>query len=177
MQVHIDNYREKGLLIALYLYKKQKKELTPEEVYDMWCNWFKEDFRDDKNQHLKMVNGKLVFRKKTHSKDEGIICERYNRIFDSAFGWIEASVKNKHNSELYLKNELDKIRKQGLWRLCSYAKSLDWSVVLSKKNLYKNELGYYQIIENGKIINSGNCDKMIMYLKQMKKEKRVNERI
>ena len=175
MQIHIENYREKGLLIALYFYRKQKKELTRNEVYDMWRNWFSEDFKDNKNQPLKMVNDKLVISKKNHTKDEMILCERYNKIFDSAFGWIEASVKNKHNSELYLKNELDKIRKQGLWRLCSYAKSLDWSVVLSKKKLYKNELGYYQVIKNGKIINSGNCDKMIVYLKQMKKEKCVNE--
>ena len=48
----------------------------------------------------------------------------------------------------------------------------DSGVVLSKKKLYKNELGYYLVIKNGKIINSGNCDKMIKYLKQMRKEER-----
>ena len=131
MEIHIDNYREKGLLIALYFYRKQKKELTRNEVYDMWRNWFSEDFKDNKNQPLKMVNDKLVISKKNHTKDEVILFERYNKIFDSAFSWIERSVKNKHNNESYFKNELDKIRKQGLWRLCSYAKSLDLSVVLN----------------------------------------------
>ena len=38
--IHIDNLKEKELLIAHYFSENTKKELNPHEVFDMWSNWF-----------------------------------------------------------------------------------------------------------------------------------------
>lgn len=171
MQTHINNYREKTLLIANYFCEKSRKEITQAEVYDMWCNWFSGDFRINGHPSFKIENDKLVFRKKSHSKDDEAICKQYNKIFDSAYTWIKKSVENKNNTKQYFKNELDRVRKKGFARILILARPMGLYVTLSKKNPYRNKLGYYQIIKDNKIITSGDCDKIIEYLQKMKKEK------
>ena len=66
---YISNYREKTLLLAHYFCENQKKEVTPEEVYDMWSNWFKNDFRIDGKPTFKMVNSSLMYRDQTKGKE------------------------------------------------------------------------------------------------------------
>lgn len=170
MQAHINNYREKTLLIANYFYGKSRKELTPSEVYDMWCNWFSKDFRIDGKPTFKMQNNKLVFRKKTHTKSDEKMCMQYNKIFDSTYAWIEKSVENKNNSKQYFKSELDRERRKGFAKILSLAKPLGMYVSLGEKDLYKNKLGYYMVIKDNHILISGDRDKIIEYLKEMKKE-------
>ena len=170
MQIYINNYREKTLLIANYFCEKSRKELTPAEVYDMWCNWFSSDFRIDGHQTFKIENDILVFRKKSHSKDNEVICRQYNKIFKSAFTWIEKSVKNKNNTKQHFKNELDRERKKGFAKILTLAKPMGLYVTLSQKNLYKNRLGHYSIVKNNKVLTSGDCDKIIEYLQKMKME-------
>lgn len=43
--IHIDNLLEKELLIAHYFCDLRKKEFSRAEVFDMWSNWFKKDFK------------------------------------------------------------------------------------------------------------------------------------
>lgn len=170
MQTHINNYREKTLLIANYFCEKSRKELTPTEVYDMWCNWFSGDFRIDGHPTFKIENNKLVFRKKAHSLADEVICTQYNKVFDSAYTWIKKSVENKNNTKQHFKNELDRERKKGFAKILTLAKPMGLYVTLSQKNLYKNRLGYYSIVKNNKVLTSGDCDKIIEYLRKMKKE-------
>ena len=170
MQTHINNYREKTLLIAHYFCEKSRKELTPAEVYDMWCNGISGDFRIGGEPTFKIENDILVFRKKSHSQADEVICRQYNKIFKSAYAWIKKSVENEHNSKQHFKNELDRERKKGFAKILTLAKPMGLYVTLGKKNLYKNKLGYYQIIKGNNIITAGDCDKMIEYLQKMKKE-------
>lgn len=167
--MHINNYREKTLLISHYFCDKSKKELTPIEVYDMWCNWFKDDFRIDGRPTFKMENDKLVFRKENHSPENEIICKQYNKIFNSAYLWIKKSVENENNSKQHFKNELDRERKKGFAKILSLAKPMGLYVTLSKRKPY-NKLGYYSIAKEHKVLTGGDCDKVIEYLK-MSKEK------
>lgn len=170
---YISNYREKTLLIAHYFFGKTRKEVSPTEVYDMWCNWFSGDFRIDKEPTFKIVNDKLVFREKPKSKDAEKLCKQYNRIFHDAYKWIKKSVENEHNSKKYFKNELDRERKKGFAKILTLAKPMGLYVTLSKKNLYKNRLGYYSLVKGNKILASGDCDKMIEYLQKMKAENKT----
>lgn len=159
---HIDNYREKTLLIANYFCDKTRKELCPCEVFDMWRNWFKEDFLFNGKPIYKIKDGKLE-RAKNVSK-------QYCNTFDSAYSWIKKSVENKNNSKTHFKNELDRIRKKGFAKILSLAKPLGLYVTLSKKNLYKNKLGYYQLVKDNKVLTSGDCDKLLRYLKENKEK-------
>lgn len=170
MRTYINNYREKTLLIANYFCEKSRKELTPAEVYDMWCNWFSGDFRIDGHPTFKIENDKLVFRKKSHSQADEIICIQYNKIFASAYKWIKKSVENKNNNKQHFKNELDRERKKGFAKIITLAKPMGLYITLSQKNLYKNRLGYYSIVKHNKVLTSGDCDKIIEYLQKMKKE-------
>lgn len=41
----IDNLKEKELVIAYYFCGNTHKQFSKYEVFDMWSNWFKKDFR------------------------------------------------------------------------------------------------------------------------------------
>ena len=71
--VHIDNLKEKELLIAHYFCGRSRKELTPVEVFEMWNNWFKQDFRINKQPAFKMVNDKLVYREEAKVNKDSCI--------------------------------------------------------------------------------------------------------
>lgn len=170
---NINNYREKTLLLAHYFCEKSRKELTSTEVYEMWCNWFSNDFKIDNKPTFKMVNDKLVFRNESKHKDAKSICKQYNRVFHDSYKWIKKSVENKHNSKQHFKNELDRVRKREFASILTLAKPMGLFVTLSQKNLYKNRLGYFQLIKDDKVLTSGDCDKMIEYLKKMKTENKA----
>ena len=158
---HIDNYKEKRLLIANYFYGKTRKELCPGEVFDMWRNWFKEDF---------LVNGKPIYKIKNGELERvKNVSKKYFHTFDSTYTWIKKSVENKNNSTTYFRSELDRVRKRGFAEILSLAKPLGFYVKLSEKNLYKNKLGNYHLIKNNETVTSGDCDKIIKYLKEYKK--------
>ena len=168
---NISNYREKTLLLAHYFCEKSKDKLTPTEVYEMWCNWFSGDFKIDNKPTFKMVNDKLVFRKEVKRKDAENLCKQYNRIFHDSYKWIKKSVEIENNSKKHFQNELDRERKKGFAKILTLAKPMGLYVTLSQKNLYKNRLGYYCLVKHNKVLTSGDCDKIIEYLKRMKKEK------
>ena len=67
--IHIDNLKEKELLIAHYFSENTKKELNPHEVFDMWSNWFKKDFRINNQPVFCVVDNELVYRKSAKKKD------------------------------------------------------------------------------------------------------------
>ena len=169
-KVHIDNYREKTLLIANYFYGKSKKELNKAEVYDMWRNWFKEDFLVGDKSVFKIVDNKVVYRKNPETKSEKRTYARYRDVLSKAFNWIKKSVENKHNSQQYFQSELDRIRKRELASLVSLAKPKGIYVTLSSKNLYKNQLGHYSLMKDDKTLTSGKFIKMQQYLNSINKK-------
>lgn len=171
---YISNYREKTLLLTHYFCEKQKKEVTPEEVYDMWCNWFKHDFRLEGKPTFKMVNGSLRYYNQPKGKEAEQIRKQYNQIFKDAYKWIKKSVKNECNTKMHFKHELDRERKKGFAKILTLAKPVGLYVTLGTNNLYKNKLGYYQLVKDYKVVTGGDCDKMIEYLKKYKEEKSSN---
>ena len=85
--IHIDNLKEKELLIAHYFSENTKKELTPHEVFDMWSNWFKKDFRINNQPVFCVVDNELVYRKSVKKKDEKFVINTimHFRIFTSGY--------------------------------------------------------------------------------------------
>ena len=80
--MNIDNLNEKELLIAYYFCGNKQKQLTQHEVFDMWSNWFKRDFRVNNKPVFCIENNKLAYRKsvKIKSKDMAILKD-YNESF------------------------------------------------------------------------------------------------
>ena len=108
--VHIDNLKEKELLIAHYFCGKSRKELTPVEVYDMWSNWFKNDFRINNQPTFKVVNDKLVYREEAKVKKDKSICKKYSQAFQNIYIWIKRTLDTGCHDKVYFKQELDKER-------------------------------------------------------------------
>ena len=167
--IHIDNLKEKELLIAHYFSENTKKELTPHEVFDMWSNWFKKDFRINNQPVFCVVNNELVYRKSVKKKDEKIR-DKYNHAFQNIYKWIYNKVVTKSHDKVFFKQELQKERNREYGRVISFAKPLGFYLAMSK-SFYR--LAEFKIITGDKkrIITSGDCDKMIAYLQNLKKEK------
>ena len=167
---HICNYREKSLLIANYFYGKSRKELNIAQVYDMWRNWFNEDFMVGDKPVFKLAGDKVVLRKKPESKAEERLFKKYTHLLYDSYAWIKKSVENKHNSMKYFQNEIDKIHRREFAILVYLAKPKGIYVTLSNKNLYKNHLGYYSLMQDGKTLTSGKFIKMQQYLNSINKK-------
>ena len=168
--IHIDNLKEKELLIAHYFSENTKKELTPHEVIDMWSNWFKTDFRINNQPVFCVVDNELVYRKSVKKKDEKIR-DKYNHAFQNIYKWIYNKVVTKSHDKVFFKQELQKERNREYGRVISFAKPLGFYLAMSKSF---SGLAQFKILiygEKGRIITSGDCDKMIAYLQNLKKER------
>jgi len=165
--VHINNLKEKELLIANYFCDKTKKELTPYEVFDMWSNWFRKDFRVNGKSVFCIVNGELMYRKSVKKPNESIRRE-YNQTFQKIYKWIKRAVEIDSHNKAYFHQQLDYERKREFTRVVAKAKSLGFYVHLSEDNLYKNQLAYFKLLKCNKTITSGDCDKMINFLRGVK---------
>ena len=168
--IHIDNLKEKELLIAHYFSENTKKELTPHEVFDMWSNWLKKDFRINNQPVFCVVDNELVYRKSVKKKDEKIR-DKYNHAFQNIYKWIYNKVVTKSHDKVFFKQELQKERNREYGRVISFAKPLGFYLAMSKSF---SGLAQFKILnygEKGRIITSGDCDKMIAYLQNLKKEK------
>lgn len=172
--IHIENLKEKELLIAHYFSGNSKKELTPHEVFDMWSNWFKKDFRINGQPVFCVVDDDLVYRKSVKKKDEKIR-KKYNHAFQNIYRWIKTTVENESHDKIFFKQELQKERNREYGRVISFAKPLGFYLAMSKSF---SGLAQFKILnygEKGHIITSGDCDKMIAYLQNIKKEKSKEE--
>lgn len=168
--VHIDNLEEKKLLIANYFCEKTRKELTAHEVFDMWSNWFKNDFRINGKPVFCIVDNELVYRKSVKNSDE-IIRKKYNRTFQDIYRWIKRVINNECHNKAYFHQELDRERRREFSRILELAKPQGFYLTLSKKDLYKNKLGCFHLVKNSKTAICGDCDKVIAYLHHNNKGK------
>ena len=168
--VHIDNLEEKKLLIANYFCEKTRKELTAHEVFDMWSNWFKNDFRINGEPVFCIADNELVYRKSVKDSDE-IIRKKYNRTFQDIYKWIKRAINNECHNKAYFHQELDRERRREFSRILELAKPQGFYLVLSEKDLYKNKLGRFHLVKNSKTAICGDCDKVIAYLHRNNKGK------
>lgn len=168
--IHIDNLKEKELLIAHYFSGKTKKDLTPYEVFDMWSNWFKKDFRINNQPAFRVVDNELVYRKSVKKKDEKIR-QKYNHAFQNIYKWIYEKVVTKSHDKVFFKEELQKERNREYGRVIGLAKPLGFYLAMSKSFHRLAEFKILNYGEKGHIITSGDCDKMIAYLQNLKKER------
>lgn len=164
----IPNLKEKELLIAHYFCGKTRKNLTPEEVFDMWCNWFKKDFRVNNQPTFFMKNGKLEYRTKIKNKDETVL-KKYNMEFQMIYSWIKRAIDISGDNKVYFRKQLDTERTHKFAKILALAKPMGFYVVLSEKSLY-NKLGNFHLVKNSKTYICGDYDKVISYLKNCKKE-------
>ena len=80
--VYIDNLREKELVIAYYFCGNTHKEVTRHEVFDMWSNWFKRDFRVNNKPVFCIENNKLAYRNGTHNAITSGDCDKMIRYMN-----------------------------------------------------------------------------------------------
>lgn len=168
--IQFNNLKEKELLIQNYFCEKTRKELTPNEVFDMWSNWFRNDFRIHGQPVFCVVGGELKYRETAEISD-GDILKKYNETFQCIYRWIKKGVDNKNNTKKHFRDELDKERRKEFAKIVALAKPLKIRVILSDKNLYKNQLGRFKLIKGNKELTSGDCDKVIKYLRKLKAKK------
>jgi hypothetical protein len=164
--IRINNLKEKELLIAYYFCGKSAKKLNRTEVYDMWCNWFKDDFRIDGQPAFKMADGELVYRKRAKSKNAEKIRGQSNRTFQNIYKWIKESVGKGCHDKAYFRQQLDAERNREYGRVMSFTKPLN--IYITMEPSYK-KLAYFKLVnykKRGQTITSGDCDKMIEYLKK-----------
>lgn len=162
--IQFDNLKEKELLISYYFCEKSRKELNPHEVFDMWSNWFKNDFRINRKPVFAVVDGELVYRKSVNLSDEDIL-NRYSHTFQNIYNWIKRSLEIDGHNKAFYRQELDKERNRKYRKLIRLAKPLNIYVSMNSRynKLADFKLSVYK--RGGHTITSGDCDKMLKYLK------------
>lgn len=167
--IHIDDLREKELLIARYFCGKTSKDFTPEEVYDMWCNWFKRDFRLGKSPTFKMVNGELVYRNDSPTfKNAEELRKEYNHAFKNIYKWIRKSLKDKSHDTLYYTKALERERNRMYGKVIGYAKPLNFYVRMITSKCMVAEFKLIEYNNRRHTVISGSCDKMLRYMEELK---------
>ena len=169
LNIYIPNLKEKELLIAHYFCEKSKKDVTLEEVFDMWCNWFKNDFRINNQPTFCVRNGMLEYRSNVKKKDMNIL-KQYDKAIKLIYKWIKRAVDIPEHNKMYFKRQLDDERKREFSRILPLARRMGFYLTLSEKDLYKNKLGHFHLVKDTRTIISGDCDKVIDYLEKMKRE-------
>lgn len=175
--VKINNLKEKELLISYYFCENSTKKLNQSEVYDMWCNWFKDDFRINNQPTFRLLKGELVYRKRPASKNAEKIRRQYNHTFQNIYKWIKASVGKKYHDKAYFRQQLDAERNREYGRVIGLAKPL--GIYVTMDTSYKR-LAYFKLVEykrKGHTITSGDCYKMTEYLQNMKEEQKTSVRL
>ena len=165
--LQISNLKEKELLIAHYFCGNSKNEFTPLEVFYMWTDWFKHDFRIKGVPVFTISDDKLVYRKDSKVTDRDIL-NQYNQTFQNIYKWIKHTLDVKSHDKVYFKQELEKERNKEYGRVIKVAKPLGIYIAM---NTSFSRLAEFKLMEYGKrnhTITSGNCDKMIAYLENMK---------
>ncbi len=164
-----DNLKEKELLIAHYFCEKSRKEPTSHEIFDMWSNWFKNDFRVNGKSVFVVVDDELVYRKSVKSSDVNIL-KRYNHTFQNIYKYIKRTLEIDGHNKAFFRQELDKERNREYGRVISIAKPLDIYVSMNARynKLADFRLSVYK--KKGQTITCGDCDKMIKYLNKVKKD-------
>lgn len=164
--VHIDNLREKELVIAYYFRGNKHKELNRHEVFDMWSNWFKRDFRVNNKPVFCIENNKLTYRKavKIKSKDMAILKD-YDESFKKIYKYIEKVVVIEKRDKTYLRQALERERNREYGRVINVAKPLNIRISMNTKT---GMLAEFRLYCNGthNAITSGDCDKMIRYMNE-----------
>ena len=168
--IHIDNLLEKELLIAHYFCDLRKKEFSRTEVFDMWSNWFKKDFKINNQSVFCIVDDELVYKKHIKKQDEKIR-ENYNHTFQNIYKYIEKLMNDESHDRAYFKDELKRLRNKLYGRVIGLAKPLGFYLAMNNSFHKLAEFKILNYGEKGHIITSGDYDKMIRYLQNIKNER------
>lgn len=120
-----------------------------------------------------MVNDKLVYREEAKVKKDKSICKKYNHAFQNIYKWIKRTLDIERHDKAYFKQELDKERNREYGRVIGLAKTLNVHVMM---NTSYNQLARFTLSDyknRRHTITSGDCDKVIAYLKEIKKTNTV----
>ena len=142
--IHIDNLNEKELLIAHYFSENTKKELNPHEVFDMWSNWFKKDFRINNQPVFCVVDNELVYRKSVKKKDESLGFAIYavsgSSIEQST--WTQISTAKLGSSNSVQKGDAVAV----LGKPFGYAGAVGFGTIANSRNELDADDGSYQLL-------------------------------
>lgn len=170
--IHIDNLKEKELLIAYYFCGKSRKQLSPYEVFDMWSNWFRYDFRVNNKPVFCIENDKLEYRKDIEKRDEKIL-KQYNNAFQGIYYRIKRSLEIEEHNQAFFRNALDEERNREYGRVLHTVKLFNLNVYVRMNFTYK-KLADFTLMDyknRTHTLKSGDCDRMIAYLQNLKNKR------
>lgn len=168
--IHIDNLYEKELLIAHYFCDWKRSAFTRAEVFQLWTNWFKNDFCIKKKSVFCIVDDELVYQEHIKQQDEEIRKEN-NHTFQNIYKYVDSMLKEDSHDRAYFKEELKALRNRSYGRVIRLTKPLGFYLTMSKSFDRLADFKIMKYGEKGHIITSGDCDKMINYLQNVKNEK------
>lgn len=126
--IHIDNLKEKELVIAYYFCGNTHKQFSRYEVFDMWSNWFKKDFRINNKPVFCLVDDKLVYRKSVKIKRNDMeTLRKYNRAFQNIYAYIKKILSGKGHDKAFLRQELEKERGREYKRVATVMQYMNYS--------------------------------------------------
>ena len=88
--VKIDCLKEKRALIAMYFCGKEKRTVSPEQVFGSWTTWWKDDYIAKNHLIYKISDGQLIHNSQDNNKDDELLKE-YNEKFQKSYQWISKS--------------------------------------------------------------------------------------
>lgn len=173
--IHIDNLKEKELVIAYYFCGNTHKQFSRYEVFDMWSNWFKKDFRINNKPVFCIIDNKLAYRKFVKIKRNDMeTLKQYNQAFQNIYTCIKKMLSEKGHDKTFLRQELEKERKREYKRVIRVAKPLNIYISMNTKNTRLAEFMLHNYGEWKGAITSGDCDKMIKYMNKKLNQSRKN---
>lgn len=173
--IKIENLKEKELLMAYYFCGKSSKVFSPSELYDMWCNWFKKDFKVNGRRVFWIDKNKLAYRDEVKQRDSKLL-QKYNHAFQNIYKYVKHTLEAKGHDKAYFRSALDKERKREYAILLQMAKPLE--LYLAMNATYKC-LAEFQLKKYGDwkhTITSGDCKKMCEYMKRMEANSSSNNK-
>ena len=161
--VKIDCLKEKRALIAMYFCGKEKRTVSPEQVFGSWTTWWKDDYIAKNHLIYKISDGQLIHNSQDNNKDDDLLKE-YNEKFQKSYQWISNYIQSHDKEDARL--TVDKRRKQQLKTLKHAAKTRKQSVVMIGKGT--DGLAKYLLYDKN-FKRSGTYDDMLRFINTEKR--------
>lgn len=158
--------KEKQLLIAYHIKINDNLSVSPQKVFLIWNNWYKNDFRIKGLPTLVVRNNHLVFSIDDVRNNYDVLAEidkLFQRTYDSIFNLVEKYDKCQ------IEEFISKQRARQRCILKNDAKNLGYKVKqVTTSNNSMNHVAFYRLYKNEnnkRIVKDGHFSSLMDYLK------------
>lgn len=167
---------EKRLLIARYFIKLKEadKEFSEKDMYHMWNNYFRHDFKISPKRRFKLQEGKfyscLVLENSKNVSDE--IIKSYNNKWKKIYKFLRNYVKEHSLSKC--DKDIMGLRNENCRQLIKIFKPLGYFVADATEKLSDPRLAVYHLY-SGKTKYNGCYSKLLEYADSIRKQNKGKE--